>query len=199
MSTPAQVLIIRHGEKLGDASGDKDGGPDLSVRGSARAAALTSLFAPRQAQTSQLSCALATAQGGFAGTYNAVSITGSAPPFPTPDFIFATQASTHSNRPVETITPLAAALGLPYDDKHSDKDYAKVASDVLTNPKYVGMVVLICWHHGNIPNLATALGIASPPAWPGTVFDLVWQITWKTGPATLASPGQMLLYGDTAS
>jgi broad specificity phosphatase PhoE len=39
---PSQVLIIRHGEKLEDPSGGEDGGPDLSIRGSSRAAALYS-------------------------------------------------------------------------------------------------------------------------------------------------------------
>ena len=41
---PSLVIIIRHGEKAGDPSNDAKGGPDLSIRGSARAAALPSLF-----------------------------------------------------------------------------------------------------------------------------------------------------------
>jgi hypothetical protein len=43
-------MIIRHGEKLGDSS-DKDGGPDLSTRGSARATALPSFLRPRSRVT----------------------------------------------------------------------------------------------------------------------------------------------------
>jgi hypothetical protein len=43
---PATVYLIRHGEKLGDPGSDKDGGPYLSTLGSARAAALPSLFMP---------------------------------------------------------------------------------------------------------------------------------------------------------
>ncbi len=195
MAYPAQVLIIRHGEKLGTTS-DKDGGPDLSIRGSARAAALPSLFVP--AGPPALSCPLTAIAGGFSGVYTSVSIAGAAPRFTAPAFLFATQRSKESNRPVETITPLASALGLTIDNQHADADYAKVASDILTNAKYAGTVVLICWHHGNIPALATALGITSPPPWPGTVFDQVWQITWPGSVATLATPGQMLLYGDTA-
>ena len=199
MSVPAQVLIIRHGEKLGNPSDDTDGGPNLSVRGSSRAAALTSLFAPAQYQTSALSCALASVTPDFTGSYVAVDIQGSQPRFATPDFIFATKTSHHSNRPIETITPLRSALNLAdghFNDKHSDDDYAKVASDILTNSKYVGKVVLICWHHGKIPALAEALGTAAPPKWPDSVFDRVWQITWQEGQATLNIQCQMLLYGD---
>src|SRR5262245_60443002 len=195
MAFPAQVLIIRHGEKLGDPAEEQDGGPDLSVRGSARAAALPTLFAP--AAPSQLSCEVAKATDGFSGTYLPVSVGGNAPQFPMPDFIFATARSDRSNRPVETITPLAAALHLEFNHKHAEEDYGTVARDILTHPKYAGKVVLICWHHGKIPGLASALGIASPPAWPGTVFDAVWQITWPNAQATLSSQWQRLLYGDT--
>jgi len=45
---PSQVLIIRHGEKVGDPKKDDDGGRHLSIQGSARAAALPSLFASAQ-------------------------------------------------------------------------------------------------------------------------------------------------------
>jgi len=197
---PSQVLIIRHGEKLGDSSSDKEGGPDLSIRGSSRAAALPSLFVPVDYTTTQDSCDLAiSAKSQYTGTFNSVTIAGGAAPlFTAPDFIFATAASSNSNRPVETITPLAQSLSMPYNDKHSDNDYGKVATDILTNKKYVDKVVLVCWHHGNIPNLAVALGITPKPSWPGSVFDWVWQITWPGGVATLTPGFQMLLYGDSA-
>src|SRR5690349_20849493 len=49
--------------------------------------------------------------------------------FPKPDFLFATQASKHSNRPVETITPLSAALGLTINSTYSNSaaDVGKLA------------------------------------------------------------------------
>jgi hypothetical protein len=180
---PSQVLIIRHGEKLGDSSKDKDGGPNLSTRGSARAAALVQLFSP---EASPYDCALSAAEApSFTGEYSSVQTQGTAQRFQTPDFLFATQASTKSNRPVETITPLSAALSLSYDDKHADGDYSEVAKDM--NSKYAGKVVLVCWHHGNIPNLATALQVANPPAWPGSVFDRVWVISYTSGVASLTN------------
>src|SRR5580698_9315524 len=92
---PNLVLIIRHGEKLGDSSSDEDGGPDLSVRGSSRAAALPSLFAPANPE---FACALvADGSTGFTGAYSQVDLTGNAPRFATPDFLFATATSKHSN------------------------------------------------------------------------------------------------------
>ena len=201
MGVPAQVYIIRHGEKLGDPSDDTGGSRDLSIRGATRAVALTSLFAPAQHQATQLSCALVTPGPCFAGSYLPVTIAGARPRFATPDFIVATSPSRHSNRPVETITPLKSALRLSddhFDDTHPDDQYSAVASGILTEPKYAGKVVLICWHHGKIPALAATLGIAPEPSpWPDAVFDLVWQITWPGGQVRLTVHRQMLLYGDS--
>jgi phosphohistidine phosphatase SixA len=124
--------------------------------------------------------------------------------FGKPDFLFATQASKHSNRPVETITPLAQGLNLVIDSKHADADFQKVADDILGNAKYAGKLVLICWHHGKIPDLTTALG-GNPPVspWPGNVFDRVWQLDYPEVGGTpnhipVKNLAQTLLYGDSS-
>src|ERR1700686_1116739 len=41
--------------------------------------------------------------------------------FGTPAFLFATQASKHSNRPVETITPLSQALKLQINSNYATR------------------------------------------------------------------------------
>lgn len=194
----SQVLIIRHGEKVGDPKTDNDGGPALSIRGSARAAALPSLFVPAMPQTS---CRLHRNHPNFNGDYRPIPIKGSAPRFATPNFIFATEKSKHSNRPVETVTPSAIALDLFINDRFENKesDIKKMTNSILTESAFSGKVVLICWHHGEIPAVAKALGIAKPPKWDGKVFDRVWQITFPKGKATLEDLPQMLLYGDSKS
>lgn len=193
---PSQVLIIRHGEKVGDPKRDNDGGRHLSIQGSARAAALPMLFVPA---LPQLSCALHLKAAQFHGHYRQIPTKGKAPRFPTPNHIFATQRSKHSNRPVETVTPLATALDLPIHDRFADKekDIKKMVNAILND--YPGKIVLICWHHGKIPDLAKALGVSKPPKWDGKVFDRVWQITFPKGKASLQDLPQMLLYGDSKS
>ena len=191
---PSQVLIIRHGEKVGDPKKDDDGGRHLSIQGSARAAALPSLFAPAQPQ---LSCALRQKAAEFHGSYRQIPLAGKRPQFSTPNYIFATQRSKNSNRPIETVTLLATALKLPINDGCGDNDAdIKKMTDAVLND-YPGKVVLICWHHGKIPDIAKALGIPKPPKWDGKVFDRVWQITFPKGKAALQDLPQMLLYGDS--
>jgi hypothetical protein len=177
---PAQVLIIRHAEKPED-----DEGPHLSSRGAARAAALPALFVVP-------------------------------PTFPTrparfraPDFIIATRASTNSNRPVETVTPLAKALGdVSIHDKHRDDDFQAMVDDLFGNAKYNGKTVLICWHHGKVPKLTQAVLARAtnadkvreqvPEKWGPEVFDRVWQITFDDqGKAKFADRPQQLLFKDS--
>jgi hypothetical protein len=194
---PKQIFIIRHGEKVGDPKKDNDGGRNLSVRGSARAAALPALFVTA---TPQSACRLHHNTTEFIGSYQQIPLKGTAPRFATPNFIFATEISKQSKRPVETVTPLSIALAEPINDRFTDAaaDIKKMTNAILNEAAFTGKVVLICWHHGKIPDIAKALGIARPPKWDGKIFDRVWQITFPKGKATLTDLPQMLLYGDAA-
>jgi hypothetical protein len=199
-SGPQTLYLIRHGEKLGDPGDDKDGGPHLSVRGSARAAALPSLFMPVPSAPLQFpSCDLTGGSADFTTSYQLINLQQpSAPRFQTPDFILAAKPDGKSQRPSETITPLATALGLTPNTKHANDDYRAVADAVTTDGQYAGKVVLICWHHGNLQNLAEAIGADDVTKWPSTVFDELWEIDYGHDPHQLATHYQALLYGDTA-
>jgi hypothetical protein len=122
---------------------------------------------------------------------------GLRPDLPTPQVLIATHQSKHSNRPVETVTPLATALHLAIDSTISNEDYVTLALNLLGG-KYAGKVVLVSWHHGNIPQLATVLGVQPPyTSWPDTQFDRIWRIDYKDGKAILKDLPQHLLPGDS--
>lgn len=217
---PQLVMIIRHGEKPGNPSQDAKGGPDLSIQGSARAAALPSLFTPDPSATppaknapQQLTCDIAAGKAKqFTATYSSSGVPAGNSRFPVPDFLFATQQSKNSNRPVETITPLSLALASLDNSKidskihhhYPDASYKELAKEILNNPQtYGGQVILICWHHGKAPNLAEHLGVSKSQIapwkpWKSEVFDLVFQITWdKSGQANLEVGYQQLLFSDS--
>lgn len=198
VSKPGQVLIIRHGEKVGDPKKDDDGGRHLSIQGSARAVALPSLFVPA---LPQLSCKLHHKAAEFIGHYRQIPLKGKAARFPTPNFIFATQRSKNSNRPIATVTPLATALNLHINDGYADTDadISEMTNAIRDHLAFAGKIVLICWHHGKIPAIARALGVLTAPRWDPKVFDRVWQITFPHGKASLKDLPQMLLYGDSKS
>jgi hypothetical protein len=177
---PRYVLIIRHAEKPEDANDIH-----LTSRGAGRAAALPSLFLIPPAFPTKPAR------------------------FPTPDFLFATKKSHKSDRPAETVRPLAKALGdMHIHDQHADDDFQAVVDHVFGDAKYVGKTVLICWHHGKIPKLARAVSEQAknkgdlrarvPKRWDDKVFDRVWQFTFDgQGGAKFADRPQRLLYGDS--
>lgn len=208
---PAMVMIIRHGEKPGSAGDDKNGGKHLSLRGSARAAALPSLWtpdpsAPPISGAVQLACDVkAGTSNQFTGEYKPTPVQAGASRFPTPRFLFAAADTDASHRPVETITPLSRAIGVAVDDSYASdsRGIADLTKAITENPgKYGGTVILICWHHGKIPALAEAFGVSKSQLgnldpWPGSIFDVLLQITWSGSQVNLAVQHQQLLFGDS--
>lgn len=109
--------------------------------------------------------------------------------FGMPDFIIATAPSRHSNRPFQTVEPLAKALSLTVDQGWADQDYGSLAEALLSEPRFTGKHIAVCWHHGNIPNMLHALGApdgAYPDPWGRDVFDLVLVLEF-------AKPGRPVL------
>lgn len=93
------------------------------------------------------------------------------------DHIFAAADSKGSERPRLTVEPLAAALHMPLDLRFKAKAVDALAADLRSHS--YGDTVLICWHHGRIPDLLQALG-EDPTAllptgkWPEGTYD--WMI-----------------------
>lgn len=115
---------------------------------------------------------------------------------PRPDVLFATHATHSSNREVETLTPLAQNLKLPIQDKYGEDDGAKMAAEILSG-QYAGKVVLVCWHHGKLPEVAEALGVKNPPKWSDTTFDRIWKVEWTDGKAVMTDIPEGLMPGDS--
>jgi hypothetical protein len=114
-----------------------------------------------------------------------------------PGAIFATAPSKHSNRPIETVTPLAQALHLRINNDYEDIEASPLAKHVLGG-KYAGKVVVIAWHHGEIPNVARALGVTdAPKKWDADIFDQIWKIQYVDGKAEMTVIHEHLLPGDS--
>lgn len=131
-----------------------------------------------------------------------------AKPFPIPDFIFAASNDKSSQRPVETVTPLAMKLKLTinqkFDSKLPEKDAKEKAGmdrlrdEIFGDAKYFGKTILISWRHKSLPALAKALKATDAPSkWEDDVFDRVWQINYDDkGGATFTNRPMRLLPGD---
>lgn len=134
---PAEIIIIRHGEKPKE-------GKELNERGWERARELVPFF------------------------QNDSRVTR----FGQPVAIYAMRPG--SDRPVETVTPLAQQLGLTIIQKFKKEEVQGLVDEIRHTPDFDGKMVLICWEHDVILDIVRELGIGSPPApseWPGGVFN----------------------------
>ena len=115
--------------------------------------------------------------------------------FGKPQFLIATLVSMHSNRPVEALTPLSGKIGISISAEYADQNYRALAGQLLCEQRYVGALIVVCWHHGNIPSLAHALGAgldSYPDPWNSLVFNQILDMTYSTDSApevaTLTEP-----------
>lgn len=105
-------------------------------------------------------------------------------------YLFAAQDSANSQRPRMTLEPTGQAFGIAVDTRFRNKEFLGLVHEIQSLPS--GQNILICWHHGRIPDLLRALG-ADPGAllpngkWPGKVFDWLIQLRYDAAGHLLES------------
>ncbi|MBA4188630.1 MAG: histidine phosphatase family protein [Planctomycetaceae bacterium] len=176
IAQPAQVILIRHGEKTDD---DKD--VHLSTFGRCRAAALVPYFLETDALLK----------------------------FGKPVAIYAQNAPNpkkNSLRPIETIQPLADSLKLEVQHQTERDKFQQMVDEVMSNSKYQGKMVVVCWEHERLTEIAPAFlkyaknvkGAPKEWKWEGKHFDRTWVITFTDKDnATFEQHLQRLMFGDS--
>lgn len=97
------------------------------------------------------------------------------------DYLFAAKDSPNSHRPRLTIEPTAKEVGLTVDSRFKNTQFLALAHEIQNRPH--GTNILICWRHGEIPQLLRALG-ADPNTllhhgkWPNHVFDWLIELRY---------------------
>ncbi|AHH97024.1 hypothetical protein [Kutzneria albida] len=168
------VMVIRHGEKaahsgppFGVTADGRQDGSSLNPRGWSRAGALVGLFT-----------------GAGAGLRAPTAIYAAAP-----------TADGKRHRMAQTVSPLAARLGLRVNTTYTKGDEVELVAEVA---RLTGST-LICWEHGEIPLIGQLLGPVSPAPptrWSGDRFDQIWLFT-RTGTGWgFTQRAQALLDGD---
>ena len=150
-------MLIRHAEKpakdsepYGVTEEGERSKESLEVRGWQRAGALATLFAP--------------ANGRFQH-----------PSLAKPQFLFASKPLRRkgSNRPLETVTPLAEKLAIRINSSFQRSDFESMLDEAFSCKG----VVLICWQREYIPEIASHIlgnNKLAPRDWPEDCFDMIW-------------------------
>lgn len=111
--------------------------------------------------------------------------------FPSIRYLFAAEPTDKSERSKLTLEPVAERLALSVETPYKNKDYDKLARELLHEGRYAGRTVVIAWNHSNLPELARALGVKDPQTWPSDTYDRLWQIGYDShGQASLQTLSQ---------
>lgn len=174
------IMLIRHGEKptgtsapYGITSDGQRSDGSLTVRGWTRAGALVELFAPADGVPVRTGLARPVAVYGSRSNGDA------------------------SQRPSQTVTPLAARLGVTLNTTYGKGDEKALAKEI------TGLhgVTLVSWQHEAIPAIVAKLGAVQPTPpgqWPDDRFDVVWVFTRTADGWAFSQVPQLVLDGDRA-
>jgi hypothetical protein len=126
--------------------------------------------------------------------------------FGTPVAVYAmlggAEATRHTLRPIQTVEPLALASGVDLLTSYDYGQTRELAHEVLTTPAYSGGLVVICWVHQELKELARAFGYTKAKAWDGG-YDHLWALrdfdaSGDEAEPELTSIAQRLLFGDSS-
>ena len=107
------------------------------------------------------------------------------------NFLFASAESAKSDRPFLTLQPLSEAIHVDIDSDFKNKHFNELVKELRKNKanKFDNANILICWHHGEILELASALGATSsdlpasahwPKKWPGKAYGWLLKIYYAS-------------------
>ncbi len=104
--------------------------------------------------------------------------------FGQPGFLIAASRNPHSDRPRDTLKPLADALALAIIDHIRDEDTNGVVALLAEGVAFTGQLGVICWRHSDLPDLIAALGAPDgtfPRKWDETDYDTIIEIGYRAG------------------
>lgn len=168
VAMPAEVLLIRHGEKPPQ-------GAELNQQGWQRAKALPNMFRNRdEFRKYGLPVAL---------------------------FAMRPDHDGGSIRAIQTLQYVSKDLGVSINTDFTRDQVSELVQKIKTDKSFDGQMIVICWEHKVLADIAKALGKSTPPPWPGSQFDRVWALDFNANGTLISFNNfpQRLLPGDNAN
>lgn len=143
---PAQIIMMRHGEKPPQ-------GNELSQQGWERAKALPSLFENRSE---------------FQQFGRPVALYAMTPAKPG-----------GSIRAIQTLKFVSEKLKVTINSEFTRDQVAELVKDISNNKNFENKMIVICWEHTVLIDIAKELGVENSLDWPSIQYDRVWLLTYS--------------------
>jgi hypothetical protein len=103
-----------------------------------------------------------------------------------------------SLRPEETLKYLGEELKLKIHEDNTIDDYGPMVKEIMHNHDYDGKMVVVCWEHNVLEDIAVAFGVDPKPHYGKTHFDRAWLLTFTGGSVRFQDlPQKLLPFDDT--
>ncbi len=145
LAMPAQILLIRHGEK-------PDQGNELSQQGWLRAKALPNLFLKRTDFSTY----------GLPAVFYAMS----------PSKLGG------SVRAIQTVKFASEQFHVPVETRFTRDQVSELVANIKNDQSLNGKMIVICWEHKVLLDIAAQLGVKQNLSWPSEQYDRVWNLTF---------------------
>lgn len=98
-----------------------------------------------------------------------------------PVAFFASGAkNNHSSvRSIQTLNFLSLYFKKSINDSYLRDDYKEMVQEILENEEYDNQVIVVCWSHDSLPDIAKKLGVKNTPDWPKGKFDRLWLLSFE--------------------
>ena len=83
-----------------------------------------------------------------------------------------------SVRAIQTLRYVSEKLVLKINSDFTRDQVIEMVSEIKNERTYDGKMIVICWEHKVLLDLAKALGVKEPLDWPSQQFDRVWSLTY---------------------
>lgn len=113
-------------------------------------------------------------------------------------FAMAPSGPGGSVRAVETLRYVSAAFGVPVQSQFVRDDIQALVNLIVQDHSLDGRLVVICWEHQVLGEIAGLLGVRPQPSYDGASFDRAWILTpTPTGKMNFEDVPERVLPGDS--
>ena len=84
-----------------------------------------------------------------------------------------------SVRSIQTLKFISEKFNLVINSDFTREEVKKLVADIKNNKSLNGKMIIICWEHKLLMEIASELGVDEPLDWPKKQYDRIWSLSYS--------------------